>query len=1363
MRNLVDMFFLELYHQSAEDLPETFQARDVDLQIAADNGEQAEGEPQSYMYQVSNVAEIFSWTPEAAIAQNIMALSTVDLSAVPIRHLPPGKPMSLFWQFQAWCEAAESLAGSQFKAPSWSTFWRVWWEKWSHVLRFRKTSQHKECNTCHSLREKLQGKKGRAAEKMALARDWREHLRAQYHDRLIYWSLRWASRASLNVLTIIIDSMGQVKTAWPQYKFPRKPHSLENQKRPRVILSAVLCHGWCTNVYISDESLHHGASSFCELIARSLDRVADIAGKKGRAFPQHLVIQVPEELVALVREKTADFVANKGEELFVEQVAHIRNFDAWLGQLKVHLRNCFVSRGGKLSAHSFVYKCRCHLTPKEAQQLPPDQQGVEAHDHDVYALTKGRMHGTSFHPPVLALPRKRVEDCALSPVPCDCKTLAEGADKQDRLKKLTKLADTLESLPHDFTRAVPALRGLIEQLQEGRVARPEDDAPPLKWLGAAPPERSEVPLTRNMYYEHLPDTSWQLLATFHRMPAALLKLKQSISATFSGSSDPEAFDCVHIVDHLRCKFSEPRHLKVCFEQLYQRARAVEPAWVRPRVAQCVPEAPGPQQEAGEGWLFIWQLAHEDGCSLKGRSNMVNILETAFSILENTFNSVQNPLDLLFSGTPIGDFSVNFSVGLGRSLAIKMILLAMVNLSNEELRAVFPVLRSLFTVKFTYNPAPNEEVQRHRSLSAKFQASESHRPDPIQIYHVLADSLAKAGQDVAAGLPRKIKEYNSLTSVQSQCISELEARVICLLPQQTVKFRETLAYHWQNYKNAESGVPMKLFGKSGILGADAPAEASGVWKEILKPSAEKNECFLLHIIHVFVKSLKDALRMKKKPNLRFHANTFRVSDPVSAYYQACLWVHFRPEMQREMSGDEFEQLERTFLRGSLERELADRVKAMNPTLKLGDFRFLYLHLGKDAPAGKEPIELEAAQEVAEFEQEKAASLRLFKAKLDKDVSLWTKYCTSLADFTSMQKVGKVEFLRHQDRMISKAVEKQADAQFPIRCLGLSDNVAPFVSSCASTWAEKQIIPACSLFTVYIANLTSLGSAASRGMKEVARLISDACAHNAQRTMAIIISPNVAGHGHTYEEQETVQVQDEVENFLRKEEYNLKTRRGQIVFSNESINSRTRPSVHPMIMCMSNQTKDDGELACLFGSSQLWHRRAVPLVKMKPNSEYVLPMQGQTVVAAENLSKAQMHKQHISGVDLMDKLKEWLWKGMNMSQQFGAVYVDLLPYDDSLLLSTVQGLARARPKEPQEMVVTCCWARGDQDGDVRKKNAEWLTAAVGRAMDRLIRQKLLSLPNVVVKEYTPEGTTPTNDSSLYSLTCPTADGNLAMRQN
>ena len=178
---------------------------------------------------------------------------------------------------------------------------------------------------------------------------------------------------------------------------------------------------------------------------------------------------------------------------------------------------------------------------------------------------------------------------------------------------------------------------------------------------------------------------------------------------------------------------------------------------------------------------------------------------------------------------------------------------MLDFNNEQLKAVFPVL------------APNEDMQRHRSLAAKFQISESARPDPIQIYRVLAESLAKAGQDVCAGLPAKIKQYNSLTTVQSQNISDLGSRVICLRPLQTKKFVEILKYHWQNYKNAESAVPMKLFGRAGIFSADVPPEATGVWKNILKPSPEKNECFLMLLIGLFAKKLKDtALEEEAKP-------------------------------------------------------------------------------------------------------------------------------------------------------------------------------------------------------------------------------------------------------------------------------------------------------------------------------------------------------------------------------------------------------------------------------------------------------------------------------------------------------------------
>ena len=578
--NLVDMVFLELYHQCAEDLPETLHAKDVDAQISLDHNFEVEGDPQMYQRQISNITEIFSWTPEAALAQNIISLSSVDLSTVPCRHLPPGKPMGLYWQFQAWCEAVQAFAGhSSIKTPSWSVFWRMWSGKWSHVLRFRKRSQHKECNECHQFRESIQGKRKPPAEKMALACKWREHLRAQYHDRLIYWSLRWASRASMDVLTIILDSMDQCKTSWPQYPFHRKPACLENLERPRVVLSAVLCHGWCSNVFLSDDSLHHGASSTCELLCRSIDRVMQISERTGRPFPRHLVVQadnttaqnknsvvslflahlasegkfltctmnfltvghthedvdhyfsmllstvlrphrfeLPEDLAELIREKMKSFTLEKGEELFVDEVHHVRNFDQWLGKIGVSLRGCFVSRQGRLGAHSFVYKCRCHLSPREVENLPQDRAGVQGHDHDVFAMTKGRMHGASFLPPVLALPRQRVIDSALSTVPGPCRDLAEGAASQKRLATLTKLADTLEGLPHDFARSVARIREKVTLLEQGQSAETSEEAPPLVWLGRPPPERSEVPLTRNMYYEHLPDTSWQLLARFHRAP-----------------------------------------------------------------------------------------------------------------------------------------------------------------------------------------------------------------------------------------------------------------------------------------------------------------------------------------------------------------------------------------------------------------------------------------------------------------------------------------------------------------------------------------------------------------------------------------------------------------------------------------------------------------------------------------------------------------------------------------------------------------------------------------------------------------------------------------------------------------------------
>ena len=447
------------------------------------------------------------------------------------------------------------------------------------------------------------------------------------------------------------------------------------------------------------------------------------------------------------------------------------------------------------------------------------------------------------------------------------------------------------------------------------------------------------------------------------------KIKAAIAKSFGGSADPEVYDCPHVIDVIHEKFDDEafRHR---LGELFTATRRLCPAWVPPLVQTVVPAEPAMGQVV-DGWLHIWHFGHTDDSAIKGRSNMVNVLEVAFSILENTFNSAQQPIDVLFGSPPgstIVNFSVRFSMGFTRVLAAKTLLLAMFELEQAELQEVTPVLCSLFTVKFTYNPAPTDALQRCRSLAAKFQVSESTRPDPIQIYYTLSEGLKRDGADVATGLRGKITEYNKMSGVTSQNISELEARVILNLPLQTDQFVSELKYHWQNYKNAESAVPMEMFTH---ISSDVPPEAQGVWKEIMTPSPAKNEMFLKYLIGFFVKNFKDGVRMKKRINLRFQAHRLRVNDPCMAYRQSCLWVHFRPQMQGEMSLEEYISMEKMFSRGAFDRELGDRVRAMNPTLKLQDFRFFYSQLGKDQPV-KEESQLNAAQEEAEAQQEQASA-------------------------------------------------------------------------------------------------------------------------------------------------------------------------------------------------------------------------------------------------------------------------------------------------------------------------------------------------------------------------------------------------------
>ena len=209
----------------------------------------------------------------------------VDCFGVARRFVPPGTIYDLYLLLLGRLGCAESV-------PSYVTFWRRWRQCWSKVLKFRKSSQHAECTRCYEFKKALREART-MADKLKVARWYREHLHEQLLDRRCYWGLREASRNRCSdILTIIIDSLEKAKLPLPRLSGHRVPKEMDKFRRPVQVLTASIAHGYATLLFLNDdEHLEHGSSMFLEVLVRTLDVVMDICRKEGTPFPQHLVIQ----------------------------------------------------------------------------------------------------------------------------------------------------------------------------------------------------------------------------------------------------------------------------------------------------------------------------------------------------------------------------------------------------------------------------------------------------------------------------------------------------------------------------------------------------------------------------------------------------------------------------------------------------------------------------------------------------------------------------------------------------------------------------------------------------------------------------------------------------------------------------------------------------------------------------------------------------------------------------------------------------------------------------------------------------------------------------------------------------------------
>ena len=279
---LIDQFFHETYWAAGEGLPEfPLHVQDVDRTIEEDG---PPGEEELVLP---------DWSPETC-AVDLVAHAVTDPGKLPVRFLQHCALSHLWWQFVSWHHSLTQVASAQeiMSCPSLTSFWRVWKARWCKALRFRKTSQHSQCNVCWRLSSELQKGTMDVVGKKQVADAWMKHLSGVYHDRALYWNLRFLSRQHRDgLVVIIIDSMDKSKHSWPQYSFT-KPKALDNFIRPRLTVTCAHAHGFGAEFFMShDEVETHGASHFLEVLCRMILRIQSVCVEKNWIFPRQLVIQ----------------------------------------------------------------------------------------------------------------------------------------------------------------------------------------------------------------------------------------------------------------------------------------------------------------------------------------------------------------------------------------------------------------------------------------------------------------------------------------------------------------------------------------------------------------------------------------------------------------------------------------------------------------------------------------------------------------------------------------------------------------------------------------------------------------------------------------------------------------------------------------------------------------------------------------------------------------------------------------------------------------------------------------------------------------------------------------------------------------
>ena len=282
-------------------------------------------------------------------------------------------------------------------------------------------------------------------------------------------------------------------------------------------------------------------------------------------------------------------------------------------------------------------------------------------------------------------------------------------------------------------------------------------------------------------------------------------------------------------------------------------------------------------------------------------------------------------------------------------------------------------------------------------------------------------------------------------------------------------------------------------------------------------------------------------------------------------------------------------------------------------------------------------------------------------------------------------------------------------------------------------------------------------------------------------ALVFPPLVGQHGHRYTPAAIRQAETDIEAELRNGDLNLHVVKGSLVISDKSLHRNSDRSRVITFWVITSEVCNAGKQRIGFLGSYLATRTTTmqPLVTSIPE-EMVNPTSKIPTLGGRNLSKAGRTKQWLSGLLFWNEIRKSTLTWMDLDASYGVNWVDLIPWDSTLLQSVLNQHCLSTHAQPLEMLTSVVWTdirdimQGAQDltdATQAANNTEaslenqrivnYLLKCRTNIATKCVQDKAWPMPSLGLLEESAITPAPALDTTKFQYSMPLA-GNLPIRQ-